>query len=117
MSRPLSGRMLLCATLRHEAVAEWTVDADRGGPLVMGGQSSGIFSIGTYGSVTSYNDVGEDDFTLLSQVFFYNFLPSSGMNEQTVEESFVTYDDCIYVDKPRASVPALGLANCVLLHS
>jgi hypothetical protein len=39
------------------------------------------------------------------------------MNEQTIEESFVTYDDCIYVDEPRASVPALGLANCVLLHS
>jgi hypothetical protein len=69
--------MLLCATLRHESVAEWTVDADRDGPLVMRGQSSGIFSIGTYGSVTSYNDVGEDDFTLLSQVFFViSFLPA-----------------------------------------
>jgi hypothetical protein len=70
--------MLLCVTLRHEAIAEWTVDADHDGPLVMGGQSSDIFSIGTYGSVTSYNDVSEDDFTLLSQVFFFviSFLPA-----------------------------------------
>jgi hypothetical protein len=43
-------------------VAEWVVDAGRGSPLVMGGQGSWVFSIGTYGSVTSYNDVGEGGF-------------------------------------------------------
>jgi hypothetical protein len=52
------------------AVAEWTVDVGRGGPLVMGGQGSGVFSTGTYGSVTSYNDAGEGGFTLPGRVFF-----------------------------------------------
>jgi hypothetical protein len=64
------------------AVAEWAVDASRGGPLVMGGQGSevfsietydsgsGVFSIETYDSVTSYNDVGEGSFTLPGRVFF-----------------------------------------------
>jgi hypothetical protein len=36
----------------------------------MGGQGSGIFSTRTYGSVTSYNDVGEGSFTLCGRVFF-----------------------------------------------
>jgi hypothetical protein len=72
VSRPLSGHRLLCATLRPGTVAEWAVDAGRGGPLVMGGQGSGVFSTGTYGSMTSYNDVGEGGFTLPSRVFFNN---------------------------------------------
>jgi hypothetical protein len=63
VSRPLSGHRLLCATLRPGTVAEWAVDAGRGSPLVMGGQGSGVFSTGTYGSMTSYNDVGEGGFT------------------------------------------------------
>jgi hypothetical protein len=37
----------------------------------MGGQGSGVFSTGTYGSVTSYNNVGEGGFTLPGRVFFY----------------------------------------------
>jgi hypothetical protein len=53
------------------AVAEWAVDADRDDPLVMGGQGSEVFLTGTYGSVTSYNDVGEDGFTLPDQVFVF----------------------------------------------
>jgi hypothetical protein len=62
-----------CASLFGlRAVAEWAVDAGRGDPLVMGGQGSGVFSTGTYGSVTSYNDVSEGGFTLPGRVFFCN---------------------------------------------
>jgi hypothetical protein len=64
MPRPLSGHKLMCVTLRLGAVTEWTVDAGRDDPLVIGGQDSRVFSIITYDSVTSYNDIGEDDFTL-----------------------------------------------------
>jgi hypothetical protein len=56
------------------AVAEWAVDAGRGGPLVMGGQGSGVFSTGTYGSMTSYNDVGEGGFTLPGRVFMIKII-------------------------------------------
>jgi hypothetical protein len=35
----------------------------------MEGQGLGVFSTGTYSSVTSYNDVGEDSFTLRGRVF------------------------------------------------
>jgi hypothetical protein len=49
----------------------WAVDAGRAGPSVMRGQNSKVFSTGTYGSVTSYNDVGDDSFTLLDRVFLY----------------------------------------------
>jgi hypothetical protein len=57
-----------CAPLSGlEAVAEWAVDAGRDGPLVMGGQGSRFFSTGTYGSMTSYNDVT----TLPSPVKFF----------------------------------------------
>jgi hypothetical protein len=52
------------------AVVDWVIDTDRDGPLVVEGQGLGIFSIGTYGSVTSYNDV-EAGFTLSGWVFFY----------------------------------------------
>jgi hypothetical protein len=59
-----------CAPLSGlEAVAEWAVDAGRDGPLVMGGQCSGFFSTGTYGSMTSYNDISKGDFTLSGRVF------------------------------------------------
>jgi hypothetical protein len=51
------------------AIAEWAVDAGRGDSLVMGGQGLGVFPTGTYGSVTSYNDVGEGGFTLPGRVF------------------------------------------------
>jgi hypothetical protein len=51
------------------AIAEWAVDAGRGIPLVMGGQGLGVFLIETYSSVTSYNDVCKDSFTLPDQVF------------------------------------------------
>jgi hypothetical protein len=56
------------------AVAEWAVDAGRGSPLVMGGQGLGVFSTGTYDSVTSYNDVGEGGFTLPGLSFFFPFV-------------------------------------------
>jgi hypothetical protein len=52
------------------AITEWAVDVSRDGPLVMGGQGSGVFLTGTYGFVTSYNDVGEGGFTLSGRVFF-----------------------------------------------
>jgi hypothetical protein len=35
----------------------------------MRGRDSGVFSTGTYGSVTSYNDIGEGGFTLPDQFF------------------------------------------------
>jgi hypothetical protein len=41
---------------------------------VMGGQGLGVFSTGTYGSVTSYNDVGEGGFTLPGLSFFFPFV-------------------------------------------
>jgi hypothetical protein len=51
------------------AVVEWTVDVGRDDPLVIRGYGSGVFSTGTYGFVTSYNDVDEDGFTLPDRVF------------------------------------------------
>jgi hypothetical protein len=51
------------------AIVDWAVDTGRDGPLVVGGQGLGFFSIGTYGSVTSYN-IGEGGFTLSGRVFF-----------------------------------------------
>jgi hypothetical protein len=35
------------------------------------GQNSEVFSSETYGSVTSYNDVSDDDLNLPDQVFLY----------------------------------------------
>jgi hypothetical protein len=62
-----------CASLSSlGGIVEWTVDIGHDGPLVMGGQRLGGFSIGTYDSVTSYNDVGEDGFTL--PVEFFNII-------------------------------------------
>jgi hypothetical protein len=64
-----------CASLSGlGAVAEWAVDVGRGGPLVMGGQGSEVFSTETYGSVTSYNDVSEGGFTLPGRVFMIKII-------------------------------------------
>jgi hypothetical protein len=57
-----------CAPPSGWTVAEWTVDA---GPLVMGGQGSGIFSTGTIVSVSSYMEYREGGLSLPGQVFFY----------------------------------------------
>jgi hypothetical protein len=57
-----------CASPSGWAVAEWTVDA---GPLVMGGQGSGIFSAGTIVSVSSYMEYREGGLSLPAEFFFY----------------------------------------------
>jgi hypothetical protein len=59
VSHPLSGCGVLFTTFRLPAlgaVAEW---ADEFDPLVMRDQSSGLFTTGTSGSVTSYDNVDD----------------------------------------------------------
>jgi hypothetical protein len=57
-----------CAPPSGWAVAESTVDA---GPLVMGGQGSGIFSAGTIVSVSSYMEYRAGGLPLPGRVFLY----------------------------------------------
>jgi hypothetical protein len=47
----------------------------------MGDQGSGVFLIGTYGSVTSYNNIGEGDFTLSRLSFFFVLLRPDSNSE------------------------------------
>jgi hypothetical protein len=56
---------MYCASPSGWAFAEWTVDA---GPLVRGGQGSGIFSAGTIVSVSSYMEYREGRLSLPGRV-------------------------------------------------